>query len=127
MLSLPFKHKGIVAAPFIGPVSLKKYLPAGQIEQVVAGGENYDGARPLHYEWVKALYDECVRFNIRFCFMETGTNFVKDGKTYHLPSKTLQSVQAFKSGLQHYGKPIDFKLEKQTSCLCSIRRLMKKI
>lgn len=112
MLSLPFKHKGIVAAPFIGPVSLKKYLPAGQIEQVVAGGENYDGARPLHYEWVKALYDECVRFNIRFCFMETGTNFVKDGKTYHLPSKTLQSVQAFKSGLQHYGKPIDFKLEK---------------
>lgn len=110
MFSLPFKHKGVVAAPFIGPVSLKKYLPSGKIEQVVAGGENYDGARPLHYEWVKTLYDECVDFNVRFCFMETGTNFVKDGKTYHMPSKSLQSVQAFKSGLQHYGEPIDFKL-----------------
>ena len=110
MFSLPFKHKGVVAAPFIGPVSLKKYLPSGQIEQVVAGGENYDGARPLHYEWGKALYDECVDFNIRFCFMETGTNFIKDGKTYHMPSKSLQSVQAFKSGLHHHGRPLDFKL-----------------
>lgn len=109
--SLPFKHKGVVIAPFISAVSLKKYLPDAQIEQVVAGGENYDGARPLRYEWVKALYDECVDFNIRFCFMETGTNFIKDGKTYHIPSKTLQSVQAFKSGLRHSGKPIDFKLE----------------
>lgn len=108
---LPFKHKGIMVAPFIGPVSIKQYLKNTPIEQVIAGGENYDGSRPLHYEWVKDLYDECVGFDIRFCFIETGSCFVKDGKAYHLPSKVLQSRMAFKSGLQYAGKEISFKLE----------------
>lgn len=110
LFDLPFKHKGIMVAPFIGAVSIAAYLPAGQIEQVLAGGENYDGARPLRYEWVKNLRDECFAANVTFCFVETGTNFVKDGKTYHMPDKTLQSRMAFKSGLGFKGKPIDFKL-----------------
>ncbi len=110
MLNLPFKHKGIMAAPFIGSLSIKEYLPSGQIEQVIAGGENYAGSRPLHYEWVKNLYEECVSANVRFCFIETGTYFVKDGKTYHLPSKRLQSEMAWKSGLQFAGKELNFKL-----------------
>ena len=55
LLDLPFKHKGVMCAPFIGPVSLEKYLPDGQIEQVSCGGENYDGARPCHFDWVKTL------------------------------------------------------------------------
>ena len=46
LFDLPFKHKGIMCAPFIGPVSIRQYLTAGQIEQVICGGENYDGARP---------------------------------------------------------------------------------
>ena len=46
-------------APFIGPVSIQKYLPTGEIEQGLCDGEDYDGARPCHYEWVKALHDEC--------------------------------------------------------------------
>ena len=29
LLELPFKHKGIMCAPFIGPVSIRKYLPKG--------------------------------------------------------------------------------------------------
>ncbi len=110
LLQLPFKHKGTFVAPFIAPVSIKKYLSSQHIEQVVAGGENYDGTRPLDYAWVKNLYDECVEANVTFCFMETGTNFIKDGKTYHLPSKQLQSVMAYKSGLQFLGKPSSFKL-----------------
>ena len=32
---LPFKHKGNMCAPFIGPVSIDQYLPEGQIEQVL--------------------------------------------------------------------------------------------
>ena len=110
LLSLPFKHKGIMVAPFVGKVSVQKYLSYGQIEQVVCGGENYDGARPLEYVWVKSLYDECVAFDVTFCFIETGTNFIKDGKKYHLPSKRLQSEMAYKSGLQYQGKKIEFKL-----------------
>ncbi len=34
LLDLPFKHKGIMCAPFIGPVSIKEYLPYDQIEEI---------------------------------------------------------------------------------------------
>lgn len=110
LLELPFKHKGIMAAPFIGKINIAPYLATGQIEQVIAGGENYDGARPLQYDWVKILFDECRMADVTFCFMETGTNFIKDGKTYHIADKRKQSEQAYRSGLQYQGKKIDFKL-----------------
>lgn len=104
LLNTPAKHKGVMCAPFIGPVSLKQYLDTNQIEQVICGGENYDGARPLHYEWVKSLHDECKQTNTTFCFIETGTQFVKDGKTYHIPSKTIQAKQAYLSHLSFCGE-----------------------
>lgn len=113
LLNLPFKHKGIMVAPFIDRVSLKKYFNYKQIERVTAGGENYGGSRPLNYEWVKDLYEECKEENITFCFFETGTYFIKDNKTYHIPSKRKQSILAYKSKLQYIGKPINFKLETQ--------------
>ena len=110
LLSLPFKHKGIMCAPFIGPVSIREYLPAGQIEQVLCDGENYGGARPCHYEWVTALRDECVEHNVTFVFCGTGRRFVKDGKTYSLEGNALQSQQAHKSGLSFAGAPMEFRL-----------------
>ena len=110
LLSLPFRHKGIMCAPFIGPVSIRDYLAAGQIEQVFCDGENYGGARPCHYEWVKALRDECAAFDVTFTFCGTGRRFVKDGRTYRVEGNGLQSLQAFKSGLSYRGKPIEFKL-----------------
>lgn len=110
MLDLPFKHKGIMCAPFIGAVSIEKYLAEGQIEQVICGGENYDGARPCNFDWVKALRAECVAHDITFCFIETGTIFVKNGKTYRIPSKQLQSEMAHKSGMNYQGKPMNWKL-----------------
>ena len=100
-----------MAAPFVGQVSIAKYLQKGFIEQVIAGGENYDGSRQLKYEWVKKLYNECVAANVKFAFIETGTYFEKDGKIYHIQSKFKQSLQAYKSGLQHWGKPIIFNLK----------------
>lgn len=107
---LPFKHKGIMCAPFIGAVSIEKYLGDGVIEQVICGGENYDGARPCNFDWVKSLQAECVAHNITFCFIETGTVFIKDGKRYHIPKKQIQSEMAYKSGMNYEGKPIDWKL-----------------
>lgn len=110
LLDLPFKHKGIMCAPFIGKVSVGRYLDSGQIEQVICGGENYDGSRPCDFDWVKSLQSECVSRNITFCFIETGTVFIKDGKRYVLPKKQIQSEMAFKSGMNFSGKPIDWKL-----------------
>lgn len=110
LLELPFKHKGIMCAPFIGSVSIEPYLATGQIERVKCGGENYDGARPCHFEWVTSLRQECVNYNVTFCFIETGTIFVKDGKTYRMPDKRVQSEMAYKSGMNYRGKPIEFSL-----------------
>ena len=110
LLSIPARHKGFMAAPFIGPVDASKYLKSGQIEQVLCGGENYDGARPCHYEWVKSLSDQCRKADVSFLFIETGTCFVKDGVTYNMPDKQVQSAQAFKSGLSYNGKQVPYHL-----------------
>lgn len=111
LLSLPFKHKGIMCAPFIGEINIEKYLSSGEIEQVVCGGENYGGARPCRFEWVESLRGQCERHNINFCFIETGTNFIKDGKRYFIPNKRVQSEMAFKSKTSFAGRPIEFKLK----------------
>ncbi len=110
LLELPFRHKGVMCAPFIGKVSIEKYLKYGQIEQVLCDGENYDGARPCNYEWVKSLRQECVNYNVTFVFCGTGRRFIKDGRLYKIEGNSLQSRQAYLSGLSYQGKPIDFKL-----------------
>jgi protein gp37 len=110
LFELPFRHKGIMCAPFIGSVSIEKYLATGKIEQVICGGENYDGARPCHFEWVQSLREQCEAYDVTFCFIETGTNFIKDGKRYFLPDKDVQSKMAYKSGMSYEGKPMQWKL-----------------
>ena len=107
---LPFKHKGVMCAPLIGPVSLQPYLRAGFIEQVICGGENYGGVRPCNYDWVLALHAECQDADVSFSFIETGSDFVKDGKHYHLKSKQKQAEQAFLAGLNFRGKQHPFML-----------------
>lgn len=99
LLSLPFHEKNVMCAPMIGEISLEKYLSDGLIKKVLVDGENYDGERPLYYEWVKRLYDECAAHGVDFDFVGTGNYFVKDGKTYRIP-KAYQRVMAVRSGLQ---------------------------
>jgi protein gp37 len=110
LLDIPAKHKGFMVAPFIGPVDAEQYLKTGQIEEVLCGGENYDGARPCHYEWVKSLSDQCRRYEVTFDFIETGSVFVKDGHSYRIPNKRVQSKQAYLSGLSYQGRTMLFKL-----------------
>ncbi len=110
LLGLPFKHKGVMCAPFIGRVSIGKYLKSGQIEQVLCDGENYDGARPLDFEWVKLLRQECVDNNVRFVFCGTGRRFIKDGRLYKIEGSGLQSRQAFRSGMSFEGRKPEFRL-----------------
>jgi len=111
LLDIKAKHKGIMVAPFIGPVNLEEALKTGTIEKVVAGGENYDGSRPCSYDWVLDLRKQCIRHNTTFCFIETGSLFIKDGKTYHLQDKTLQSQMAFKSGTFYQGRKADYEIK----------------
>lgn len=98
--TLPFRHKGVMAAPLLGELDLRPYLEDGQIEQVLADGENYAGARPCRFEWVESLYRQCVEFRTPFEFVGTGNLFIKDGKTYKI-CKAYQHIQAKRSGLQY--------------------------
>lgn len=107
---IPARHKGVCVAPWIGPVSLEPWLSEGWLEEVCAGGENYDGARPCRFEWVEALRAECVRHNTTFCWYETGTVFVKDGVTWRARSKTEQAEWAWASGMNFRGRPVAWEL-----------------
>lgn len=110
LLDIPAKHKGIMCAPLIGAIDVTKYLKQGQIEQIIVGGENYGGCRPCHHEWVEALFYQAKKQDIKFCFIETGTYYIKDNKRYHIPSKKQQASLAFKSKMQHIGKPTVYHL-----------------
>ncbi|WP_345779662.1 DUF5131 family protein [Akkermansia sp.] len=93
---LPIKHKNIICQPLLEQVDLTPYLH--QIELVVVGGESNRYARPLDYAWVLSIREQCIRSRVRFEFRQCGTNFLKDGKMYHLHVRLLCS-QAKKAGI----------------------------
>lgn len=111
LLDLPAKHRWISVKPFIGEVDLEAYLATGKIETVLAGGENYLGSRPLHYDWVKKVHDQCAAHGVQLIFGQTGNVFIKDGTEYRIRSRTAQMEQALKAGL-HY-PPVDIEHELQ--------------
>ena len=98
--TLPIKHKCITAQPLIGPIDLERYLDG--IELVVVGGESDRDARPLDYDWVLRIREQCIRKQVSFEFRQCGTHFVKDGKQYRLQTRDLCS-QARKANINYYG------------------------
>lgn len=100
--TLPIKHKCITAQPLIEAVDMEKYLD--DIELVVVGGESDYKARPLNYDWVLDIREQCIRKNVSFEFRQCGTYFIKDGKTYKLQTRVLCS-QARKAGIDYRAVP----------------------
>lgn len=94
--SMPIAHKNIVLQPLLEEVDISKYL-AG-IELVVVGGESDYHARPLNYDWVLSIRQQCLKQQVHFNFRQCGTYFIKDGKQYHLKVKDLCS-QARKANI----------------------------
>lgn len=85
--SLPIKHKCITAQPLLENIQIEKYLD--DIELVVVGGESDYNARPLNYDWVLNIRNQCQRKNTKFEFRQCGTHFIDDGKTYYLKTRDL--------------------------------------
>ena len=100
LLSLPIKHREVIAEPMLGEMDIEKYLVAGLIEHVTCGGESGPNARPCDFRWIKEVRRQCVRTGVSFTFKQTGAVFVMDGKTYHIDRK-LQIAQAKKSGYSY--------------------------
>lgn len=107
---LPFKHKGLMLAPIISNITIEKYLQEGFIEQVICGGENYGGNRICNFDWILNLSNQCKKYNTKFAFIETGTNFLKDNKLYKIPSKVIQAKMAYRANVENLGNPIEYKL-----------------
>ena len=84
---LPIRHKCITAQPLLERIDMEKYLD--DIELVVAGGESDYNARPLNYDWVLDIREQCIRKHTAFEFRQCGTHFIKDGKRYTLQTKDL--------------------------------------
>ena len=123
LLALPAKHRWLSLKPFIGEMDIAPYLATGKIETVLAGGENYLGSRPLHYDWVKKVHDACVQYKVHLIFGQTGNVFIKDGKEYKIRSRTEQMIQALKSGL-HY-PPAD--VDAEVAAILDRRAAMKEM
>ena len=93
---MPIKHKNIICQPLIEKIDIEKYLD--NVELVVVGGESDRNARPLDYDWVLDIRNQCIRKNVPFEFRQCGTYFLKDGKEYTIPTKQLMS-QARKANI----------------------------
>ncbi len=93
---LPIKHKNIICQPLIEQVSIIKYLD--EVELVVVGGESDYNARPLNYDWVLSIREQCIDKNVGFEFRQCGTHFIKDNKNYTLNVRELCS-QAKKANI----------------------------
>lgn len=96
---LPIKHKNIICQPMISPINLEKYLSG--VELVVVGGESDKEARPLYYDWVTDVRDQCVLANVSFEFRQCGTHFIKNGKEYVLQVRDL-CTQARKADIDFH-------------------------
>jgi len=96
--SLPIRHKCIIAQPLLEAIDLEGYLE--DIELVVVGGESDYYARPLDYDWVLDIREQCIRKKVDFEFRQCGTHFIKDGRQYKLKTKDLCS-QARKADINY--------------------------
>ena len=94
--ALPLKHRDIICQPMLESIDLSKYLDNAEL--VVVGGESDAEARPLEYDWVLDIREQCIAKNVKFEFRQCGTHFIKDGKSYTLNVREL-CAQARRAGI----------------------------
>lgn len=94
--NLPIKHRNIICQPLIEEINIEKYLD--NVQLVIVGGESDRTARPLNYDWVLSIREQCISKGVRFEFRQCGTHFIKDGKEYTLNVRDLCS-QARKANI----------------------------
>lgn len=97
-LSLPIRHRLVVVAPMLERINLRKYLDPAMIDEVSVGGESGKYARTTDFEWIIDMHAQCLTANVPFCFHQTGSWLIKDGRRYHIP-REHQHSQAMKAGL----------------------------
>ena len=88
-LNLPLSSKGIMIEPMLEEVDISKYID--KIDVVSVGGESGDNARPLNFDWVKKIRQECKKAHVQFNFHQTGAKLIVDNKLYNIPRNKQHS------------------------------------
>lgn len=91
LLEAKVRHRVVFVSPILEYVSLGKYLQSGLIEQVSVGGESYARARVCDFDWVRRIFADCQKYGVPFDFHQTGSNFRKDGRVYHIKHRDEHS------------------------------------
>ena len=84
-------------------IDIEKYLSS--MDLVIVGGESDKNGRVMDYSWVLDIREQCIRTNTSFSFRQCSTNFIKDGKLYHLNTRLLMS-QAKKAGIDYIAEKL---------------------
>ena len=97
-LDLPIKHREIIHEPMLEKIDIERYIKTKKIECVTCGGESGNNARECNYDWIINTRNQCMKYNVKFYFKQTGANFIKDGKKYNIP-RNKQLIQANKANI----------------------------
>lgn len=95
-LDIKAKKKVVFASPLLEKIDFRKYLKTNKIAAIYVGGESYIKARICDFAWVEDIYLACLEYNVEFDFHQTGSNFVKNGKTYKI-NHNKEYIQAKKA------------------------------
>lgn len=73
LLQMPAVKRFISAEPLLSQIDIRKYLKCdNKLDWVIAGGETWPNARPLHPDWVRNLRDQCQETGTPFFFKSWG-------------------------------------------------------
>ena len=82
LLATPAAVRFVSLEPLLGQIDLqtdlRRYLDhglsmrPGAIDWVIVGGESQAGARPMHFQWVRSLRDQCSAAGVPFFFKQWG-------------------------------------------------------
>ena len=107
-LELPIRHKEIIHEPILEAINIRPWLKEyhSEIELVSCGGESGDDARVCDFGWVLNTMNQCLEYDVPFHFHQTGYNFRRNGRVYHIPRKD-QHAQAAKAGVDYPPKTLE--------------------
>lgn len=69
---LPATVRFVSAEPLLGAVDLSRWLNAGDLQWVIAGGESGPAARPMELDWARNLRDQSLEAGVAFFLKQLG-------------------------------------------------------
>jgi len=96
------KKKYIFVSPILEYVNLSFYLKTGAFSLVSVSGESYDHARTCNFEWIKKIKEDCDKYQVKFDFHQTGSNFIMNNKRYKITH--FDEYDQAKKGLKYLEK-----------------------